>query len=222
MERMYYEAYDDRYRQVHSLGLKWFDGSPSQIVGQIITEFVIRGKCLELGCGEGRDAGYLLRHGLDLLATDISGAAIAFCREKDPEHRDSYLVLDCVNGRLDGAFDFIYAVAVVHMLVEDTDRGKFYGFIREHLTDAGLALICTMGDGNRECRTEASAAFRLQDRIHEPSGRHVRIAATSYRAVSFPAFRREMEENGLTIVKEGMTDIQPDYFQIMYAVVKKS
>ena len=221
MERKYYEAYDDRYRQVHGQGIQWFDSAPSAIVAQTIAEFEITGKMLELGCGEGRDAAFLLSRGFDVLATDISPAAIAYCRKRDAKFEDNYRVLDCITGELKERFDFIYAVAVVHMLVEDADRANFYGFIREHLKEDGIALVCTMGDGVTERSSDVSRAFDVQKRIHEPTGREVAIASTSYRAVSFETFRREIEDAGLTIVKDGLTDIQPDYYRIMYAIMKK-
>lgn len=220
MERKYYEAYDDRYRQVHSQGIQWFDSAPSKIVGETIRNYGISGRILELGCGEGRDGAFLLSQGFDVLATDISPAAIAFCRARDPQHRAQYQVLDCVNGELEEKFDFIYAVAVVHMLVEDGDRAKFYGFIRDHLREDGIALVCTMGDGITERASDASRAFEVQKRIHEPTGREVAIASTSYRAVSFDSFRREIADAGLAILEDGLTDIQPDYYKMMYAVVK--
>ena len=222
MERKYYDAYDERYRQVHGQGLSWFDSGPSAIVGDVLREFQISGKMLELGCGEGRDARFLLERGYDLTATDISPAAIDFCRAADPEHWDCYQVLDCVHGRLDEKFGFIYAVAVVHMLVEDADRAGFYAFLREHLTDEGTALVCTMGDGVMERKSDPKAAFEIQKRVHEASGRKVEIVSTSYRAVSFETFRREIEAAGLAVVKMGLTNIQPDYFSVMYAVVKKN
>lgn len=223
MERKYYEAYDERYRQVHGEGLQWFDAAPSQIVWETIRDFDIPrdASLLEIGCGEGRDARFLLNRGYDLLATDISEEAIAYCSREDPVHAEHYRVLDCVCGSIDRKFDFIYAVAVVHMLVEDDDRKSFYSFIREHLKDGGMALICTMGDGKMERATDASTAFDLQERIHEPTGKKVSIASTSYRAVSFETFEQEIEGNGLAIVIQGLTDIQPDYWKMMYAVVKK-
>lgn len=146
MDRKYYEAYDDRYRQVHGLNLQWFCESPSSIVREVIREFHIstRHKLLELGCGEGRDAIDLLDRGFDLLATDISGEAIAFCRKRWPQFAERFQTLDCVAGKLDGTFDLIYAVAVIHMLVPDEDRDGFYRFVRDHLSSKGIALICTM------------------------------------------------------------------------------
>jgi len=149
MERKYYEAYDDRYRQIHEKNLAWFYSEPTAIVRQTIEKYGITTshKLLELGCGEGRDAFPLLNADFDLLATDISSAAITYCRNKNAKYARRFQVLDCVAGELEGKFDFIYAVAVVHMLVPDEDRNAFYTFIRNHLTHDGIALICTMGDG---------------------------------------------------------------------------
>ena len=56
--RAYYEAYDDRYRQVHGEDLQWFSDEPSSIVSEVIAQFSFNrtATMLELGCGEGRDA----------------------------------------------------------------------------------------------------------------------------------------------------------------------
>lgn len=111
-------------------------------------------------------------------------------------------------------------IAVVHMLVSDEHRNAFYRFIARHLTQRGIALICTMGDGVIQRRTDTSTAFDLQERIHEQSGKILHVARTSYRAVSFETFNRELHDNGLMILEEGITDIEPDYFKMMYAVVR--
>lgn len=222
MERKYYEAYDDRYRQVHSQNLQWFYDEPTPILARTMEEFGItrQDSILELGCGEGRDAYPLLKQGYDLLATDISPEANAYARKKWPEFADHFRILDCVAGELPEKFDFIYAVAVVHMLVEDADRDGFYTFIRNHLNPRGIGLICTMGDGQMERSSDIRTAFELQQRTHEQSGKQVRIAGTSCRIVNSNTFRTELERNGLTIVKEGMTSAPPDFSMLMYAVVK--
>ena len=223
MERKYYEAYDDRYRQIHAEGLQWAYENPSPIVMETVREFGIDKSCriLELGCGEGRDAYALLKAGYNLLATDISAEAIAYDRRKWPEYAENFALLDCIAGEMDEKFRFIYAVAVVHMLVEDQDRDGFYAFIRDHLTEDGIALICTMGDGKFERKTDPEKAFDLQDRTHEQSGRKVQIASTTCRMVSFETLHRELFRNGLIILKEGITAAMPDFSELMYAVVKK-
>ena len=221
MARKYYEAYDDRYAQVHGQDLQWFAGSPSTIVGEVLERYNIKGKMLEIGCGEGRDAGFLLERGYDVLATDVSPAAVSYARRKYPEFADRFGVLDCLTEKLEERFDFIYAVAVVHMLVPDEDRKGFYHFIREHLAAGGRALICTMGNGEWERQSDISTAFDVQKRIHEPTGREVEIAGTSCRMVGWETFRRELATNGLAIIESGLTAVEPDFPQMMYALVEK-
>lgn len=221
--RSYYEAYDDRYRQVHRENLRWFMEEPSPIVGQVLSAFDIprTARLLEIGCGEGRDAKFLLNRGYDVLATDVSSEAVAYCRRENPGFADRFQVLDCIRDRLEGTFDFIYAVAVVHMLVLEEDRNGFYRFFHDQLSEKGIGLICTMGDGEMERQSDISTAFTLQERIHEPTGRTVHIAGTSYRAVSFETFQRELDRNGLEVLRQGLTDIEPDYWKMMYAVVRR-
>lgn len=206
---------------MHGQNLRWFTEAPSPIVGEMIDRFRPGPKMLEIGCGEGRDAGYLLSQGHDLLATDISPSAIDFCRKSYPQWAERFQVLDCIHDRLAEKFDFIYAVAVIHMLVEDSHRNGFYAFLREQLAENGIALICTMGDGQSERKSDIATAFDLQERIHEQSGQTVSIAGTSCRTVSFETFRNELSRNGLCLLKEGMTAIEPDFPNMMYALVSR-
>ena len=221
--RQYYEAYDDRYRQVHEGGLQWFADSPSPIVAQVLEKFHIRpdASLLEVGCGEGRDAAFLLQRGWNVLGADISPEAISYCREKNPSFRDCFRVLNCITDRLGEKFDFIYAVAVVHMLVRDKDRDGFYRFLRNQLKDGGIALVCSMGNGELERSSDIEKAFDLRERTHEETGKTLRIAGTSYRSVSFQTFREELARNGLEIQEEGLTIVAPDYGTMMYAVLKR-
>lgn len=219
----YYEAYDDRYRQVHGKKLQWASDSPSPIVGQVMDRCCIGGKAklLELGCGEGRDAAALLVRGCQLTATDISPEAIRYCREKWPEHAQNFQILDCINGQLDEKFDFIYAVAVIHMLVDDMDRKEFYCFLREHLTDDGAALVCTMGDGSMERKSDISTAFDLQERTHQQSGQRLLLAGTSCRMVTWDTFLGEIQQSGMKVAEHGLTSAEPDFPVMMYAVMRK-
>ena len=218
----YYTAYNDRYLQVHAKNLQWADDAPSPIVSETMVRlgFGNSAKILELGCGEGRDAAYLLRQGFDLLATDVSPEAIRYCRARFPRYSEHFEVLDCVTGSLSEKFDFIYAVAVIHMLVEDGDRARFYGFLRSHLKPHGAALICSMGDGEITCRSDPKKAFSLQEREHSQTGQMLSVAATSCRMVSQEEFRREIEANGLRIREIGLTETVPGFSSMLYAIVE--
>ncbi len=220
-DRKYYAAYEERYRTAHERGVSWSSDLATPIVLEILGKYKITSEksLLEIGCGEGRDARAVLESGYDLLATDISEEAIAYCQRIMPEHAGHFQILDCLSDELDRRFDFIYAVAVIHMLVRNEDRKAFYQFIRNHLKPDGLALICTMGDGEFEMITDITKAFEVQERDHE-SGKMM-VAATSCRMVSFRTLERELKENGLKIVEEGITESLPDFDSLMYAVVRK-
>lgn len=215
----YYEAYDARYRAIHAEGARWFSDAPSPIVAETVSKYGLgRGaSMLELGCGEGRDAIPLLRAGCDLLATDVSPAAIACCRSRCPQYAGRFAVLDCLRETPRRRFDFIYAVAVVHMLVPDADRLAFYRFLRAHLTARGLALVCSMGDGRETRRSDPREAFDLREREH--GGKTLLLPATSCRMVDWPVFEAEIAAGGLTVVEKGITAVEPDFPEMMYAVV---
>ena len=218
--RKYYAAYDERYKTAHGQGVSWSSDVSTPIVMEVIERYRIGRdrQILEIGCGEGRDSRTVLERGYQLKATDISGEAIAYCKKRLPQYADHFSVLDCLSDQLDAQYDLIFGIAVIHMLVLDEDRDGFYQFIRSHLSGTGIALICTMGDGEFETQSDITQAFSLQERNHE-SGKMM-VAGTSCRMVSFGTFERELARNGLTVVESGITDSLPDFDSLMYAVVK--
>ena len=220
--RNYYEAYDQRYQQVHARGLEWFGGWPTPIVAHVLEQYDTDQSTpvLEIGCGEGNDAAHLLGKGYDVLATDVSPAAVDFCRKKYPQWAECFHTLDCLKDKLDERFGFIYAVAVLHMLVLDEDRQGLLRFIREHLAEDGAGLIVVMGDGELQRATDVSTAFELQERTHQQSGQKMMLASTSCRIVTRADFREEIERAGLAIAEMGDTSWDDTPFA-MYAVVKR-
>ncbi len=217
----YYEAYDLRYRQVHEENLIYFAETPSPIVAEMLEKYQLSkaAKLLEIGCGEGRDAYPLLKAGRDLLATDISETAIAFCKKQQPDLAEHFRTLDCIAERLPEKYDFIYAVAVLHMLTEDEDREGFYRFLKEQLSENGLALICSMGDGEEEFASDPTKAFDTVERTHL-NGQTLHVASTSCRVVSLEHLREEAEASGLSVVESGHCSIEPDFPSCLYMVVK--
>lgn len=219
--REYYKAYEDRYKTIHQKGASWFSNTPTPIVMELLEKYGISlsSPILEIGCGEGRDAKALLEKGYCLKATDVSPEAISYCKTTFPKYASNFEVLDCLDPTHPFQYDFIYSVAVLHMLVLKGDRNAFYRFISEHLKENGLALICTMGDGKVERETNIRNAFSLEERQH-PSGT-VTVAATSCKMVSFSTFEEELNENHFTIVEKDLTESFPDFPVLMYALIKR-
>lgn len=218
----YYQAYDKRYTQIHEMGLQWASDNPTPLVGQTIARLGLGpdSTLLELGCGEGRDALALLRQGKNLLATDLSAEAVRYCQARAPEYAEHFAQLDVCREELGRSFDFIYAVAVLHMLVDPADRAAFWRFIRGHLTPTGAALVLSMGDGRREYTGDPSRAFEDQPRIHQATGQKVCIAATSCRIVTEPQLRAEAQAAGLEVEETGLTSLPPDFDCALYALVR--
>ena len=161
--KYYYDAYDKRYQIIHKKGYSWSSDIPTPIVLNTLQKYSVSKDSfiLEIGCGEGRDAFRLLDEGYNVMASDISSEAINYCRRLRLEYSNHFSVLDCINDHHEFNYDFIYSVAVIHMLVNDEDRIRFYHFIYDHLLDGGLALICSTGDGLTESETNISSAFNM-------------------------------------------------------------
>lgn len=217
----YYKAYDERYKTIHQKGHSWAAETATPIVLETLQKYGISkdAPILEIGCGEGRDARAVLEAGYCLTATDISPEAIRYCKETFPAFQQHFYVMDCLSSEDRNRYDFLYAVAVVHMLVPDEDRDGFYQFIREHLSENGIGLICTMGDGEFEMQSDISQAFTLQERNHE-TGKML-VAGTSCRMVSWNTFESELARNGLTVIEKGITQAMPDFNSLLFAVVKR-
>lgn len=220
----YYEAYDKRYRQVHDKGLSWSPDNNTEIVEEMIMKYHLENaRMLEIGCGEGRDARYLLNKDYDVLATDISEEAIRYCKIRDPEHKISYRILDVLkDDRADDKYGFIYSIATLHMLVLDEDRNNYFNYIYKHMEDDGYALILTMGDGKTEVSSDITKAFDNVRRTHQQSEQEMDIVQTSCRMVSFDTLFKELSNKGLEEVEDGITEIENHFDKIMYVLIKKA
>ena len=219
----YYEAYDKRYKQVHDKGISWSPNTNTTIVEDTINKFHLeKSKILEIGCGEGRDAKYLLNKNYNVLATDISKEAINYCQKNDINHKDSYRVLDALkDNSLKDKFGFIYTIACLHMLVLDEDRNKFYKYIYNHLEDNGYSLILTMGDGIKSSKSDITKAFDNIKRIHQETNQIIDVAATSCRIVNFDTLLNEVKNNGFDTIEYGITEIENHFNEIIYIIIKK-
>lgn len=214
---IYYQAYDNRYSTLHGQGIRWFGDEPTPLVLGTIRRLGLgpHARILELGCGEGRDAGAVLQAGYDLYACDVSPEAVRYCRQTYPDYADRFAVADCVAGQPQGRYDFVYAVSLLHMLVRDEHRDAFCRYVAASLLPTGHALVCVMGDGDTQRSTDPAEAFDLQPRHWGDTT--VLVAATSCRMVAMPHFVDELTRAGLQVESKGVLECD-QYGCLMYAV----
>lgn len=83
------------------------------------------GRLLELGCGSGRDAAFMVNQGFKVLATDGSASMVQQAKTHHPELAGHVVHLKLPDGLSNelGVFDGIYAVAVLmHLSVQEIER----------------------------------------------------------------------------------------------------
>lgn len=203
----YYLAYEERYKKVHSEGLFWFKNQPTPEVLEWIecNKIKLSDEICEVGCGEGRDALYLAQQGYKITALDVSKTVIGKCMQLASQGgvNVNFLVADILSKEriFEKKFKWIYSIATLHMLVEDSDREQFLHSIYTMLQPGGKFLLLSMGDGQTERKSDTSTAFELQERTHGETGRSIIVAGTSYRAVSWENHKQEIENSGFLIQK---------------------
>ena len=83
------------------------------------------GRLLELGCGSGRDAAFMVSQGFKVLATDGSASMVEQAKLHHPELAAHLVHLELPAGLSNalGVFDGIYAVGVLmHLSIQEIER----------------------------------------------------------------------------------------------------
>lgn len=224
MKNDYYKAYDKRYRQTYENNSLWEISERTKEVIDTLKKYKItkNSNILELGCGEGRDAIYLLDNGYNVLGVDYSFTVIDKCNElTNYKYVNNFKQLDLIENSLNEKFDFIYSVAVIHMFVLDEHRNKFYNFIYDHLKDNGIALIISMGDGALEINSDLEKAFDDTKRVNINTNKEIMVASTSCRVKKIDEMKKEIQLNNLKILEEKIIDDVPSFNKCMLFIVKK-
>lgn len=204
MNKKYYKAYDYRYKQVHEMTNKaWAGDGFSPSIEKLLKKYGANenSSILEVGCGEGQNAIHLLLNNFNVEACDVSKEAIKWCKlnaDKCNVDKNKFFVMDALNNRLDKKYDFIYSVAVLHMLVNQSDRDKFLKFFYDHLKDNGIGFVIVMGNGVETRKTNPDDAFNLVER--EFNGKTIKIASTSCRMVTKAEFLKEIDNANLKLL----------------------
>lgn len=122
--------------------------TPSSFAAFVASKVPTPARCLEVGCGNGRDAPYLSDCGYAVTALDASEAAIDFCREQYADKAIDFtvgtvskLLADEVNRE---AFDFIYSRFCLHAMTPEEEEEFF---------SAACKLLKPGGEVYIECRS---------------------------------------------------------------------
>lgn len=202
--KKYYEAYDERYKKVHKeTGLAWAGNEPTKVLKLWLEKHLTNknSKILEVGCGEGQNAIFLMENGFNVLASDVSEEAINWCKSAAASkniNENNFFVLDILENNHKEKYDCIYSISTVHMLVLDEDRNKFFKFIYNHLNDGGVAIVTSMGNGKFEkSDSNINKAFDLDDRKF--NNQVLKVATTTCRIVNWEQFEKEALSANLKI-----------------------
>lgn len=221
----YYKAYEYRYKKIHNEeNAQWAGDTPSEILADYLKKYKIsnNSKILEIGCGEGQNAIFLMKKGYKISASDVSSEAISWCKKKARENDvgDNFFVMDILNNNLKEEYDFIYSISTLHMLTRDDDRKKFLDFIYSHLKDDGKALISIMGDGIMQKNDDdLTKAFDLVERRF--GNKVVEVARTSCRIVDWKMFEKELKNSNLSIKEKFNTSQISGFNNSMVVVCEK-
>lgn len=224
IEDNYYKAYEKRYQQVYNNNYLWSSRKPTdEVITTIENENIKKdAKILEIGCGEGRDAIFLLEKNYNVLAIDYSNTVIEKCKElSNYKYPNNFRKFDIINDLLEEEFDFIYSIAVIHMFVSKKHREKFYDFIYNHLNQNGLSLIVAMGNGIKEYTSDITKSFNNTKRTVINNGKSINVASTSCKIVSWSNFEKELSDSNLIIKKKWISNKIPEFDSSMCVLVSK-
>lgn len=225
--KQYYKAYEDRYKKVHkTTGLAWAGDEPSIILKDLFEKYSINtsSNILEIGCGEGQNAIFLLNENYNIVASDVSPAAIKWCKTKANQAgilKNRFFVLDIVKNKHKRTYDCIYSISTLHMLVLDSDRKAFFDFIYNHLNTNGIAIVTSMGDGEFEKNTsDITKAFELNER--EFNNQIINVASTTCRIVNWENILAEVKNSNLQIVDKFVSTKISGFNVSMVLILKKN
>jgi len=121
----------------------WTFEHPTEEIVILFEKGEIKGKILEIGCGEGHNAIYLASKGLDVTAIDFSENALKHARQHAKKARvecnfltKDYHNLESINNK----FDFIFDWRFFHELINEKDRNDYLDDIKRLLDENGKYL----------------------------------------------------------------------------------
>ena len=153
------------YTDTASERCRAYEGVDVSAMHELMLRYFARdARLLEIGCGTGRDAAFLVSHGRDVTATDAAEGMVNTAREAHPELASRLVCtpfpLPAGHDLLRERFAGIYAVAVV-MHVPEEDLFEFAFQAKSLLCPGGTLLLSFSTDrpGLKDGRDHAGRLF---------------------------------------------------------------
>ena len=114
----------NQYDSFYSLkGSMYEDNGPLEIVTRLI-DYIDKGKVLDIGGGEGRNALYLAEQGFEVTVTDLSGVGLdklqSFAKEKNLNIATK--ASDVLVEEIKGKYDAVILTSILHHMNEEEAR----------------------------------------------------------------------------------------------------
>lgn len=208
--KKYYEAYDERYKEIHKHNIKWFGEDVTPELSKWLNDNTVskEDEICEVGCGEGRDCLHLAKMGYKLTGIDISQEAIRFAEELANKKQLSvnFQCLDATKlQNFTKKFKYVYSIGTLHMLVLEEDRLRFLASLYHLLEDDGKCLLVNMGDGIKNYSSDTTEAFQLTNRTHMETRKEFNVATTSFRSIDFRGHLEELDKARFKVLSKQIT-----------------
>ncbi len=143
-----YAGHDARYRELREQGAPGWDTADEYREREIELAWALASldpgtgkRVLDLGCGAGNIAGWLVGHGFEVTGIDISPTAIAWASERAIQ--GARFVVGDVVANIPGEYDFVIDGHCLHCIVGD-DRARLLANVRGALVPGGNLFVATM------------------------------------------------------------------------------
>lgn len=130
--------YDQQYQQDADLF-----GEPYPEFERLIAEIGRGGVALDLGCGQGRDALMLARHGYRVTGVDVSGVGVAqmLSRARELGLQIFGVVGDVYTFPFETHYDLVVLDAFLHFAKDAQKELELLGRCAQHLQEQGLFCL---------------------------------------------------------------------------------
>jgi tellurite methyltransferase len=122
-------------------------GEPAQEIVDLAPCLAGGARVLDLGCGDGRNALFLLQRGLQVCAIDISPAAVEKLRLRAGSEAQGLLaeVADLRSYSVAGQYDLVVAHGVLHLL-PPAARERMIEQMQDHTSPGGYNVVAVFTD----------------------------------------------------------------------------